>query len=80
MTRYHLKISFLSLKIGIFSLRNGNFNDKNDILNGKTVQNAVFNNKILFKTSSISVECKPPACREYRLHKIGRDVDILLSP
>ena len=22
------------------------------------------------KTSSISVECKPPACREYGLHKI----------
>ena len=27
-----------------------------------------------------SVECKPPACREYGLHKIRRDVDILLWP
>ena len=32
------------------------------------------------ETSSISVECKSPACREYGLHKILRDVDILLSP
>ena len=30
------------------------------------------------ETSSISVECKSPACREYGLHKILRDVDILL--
>ena len=29
-------------------------------------------------TRSISVKCKPPACREYGLHKIWRDVDILL--
>ena len=28
----------------------------------------------------ISVECKPPACREYGLHKIWKDVDILLWP
>ena len=27
-----------------------------------------------------SVECKPPACREYGLHKNWRDVDILLWP
>ena len=31
-------------------------------------------------TSSISVECKPPACREHGLHEIWRDVDILLWP
>ena len=31
-------------------------------------------------TSSISVECKPPACREHGLHGIWRDVDILLWP
>ena len=30
--------------------------------------------------SSISVECKPPTCREYGLHKIWRDVNILLWP
>ena len=32
------------------------------------------------ETSSISVECKPPTCREYGLHKTWRDVDILLWP
>ena len=32
------------------------------------------------KTSSISVECKPPACREYGPYKIWRDVDMLLCP
>ena len=36
--------------------------------------------KIHLETSSISVECKPPACREYGLHKIWRDVDILPWP
>ena len=34
----------------------------------------------LLDTSSISVECKPTACREYGLHKIWNDVDILLWP
>ena len=46
-------------------------------------------NKILYNyfcylihelTRSISVECKPPACREYGVHKIWRDVAILLWP
>ena len=37
-------------------------------------------NAKITNTSSISVECKPPACREYGLHKIWRDVDILLWP
>ena len=32
------------------------------------------------RTSSISVECKPPACREYGPHTIWRGVDILLWP
>ena len=32
------------------------------------------------QTSSISVECKPPTWREHGLHKIWRDVDILLWP
>ena len=35
---------------------------------------------IRYLISSISVECKPPACREYGLHKIWRDVNILLWP
>ena len=34
----------------------------------------------LYETSCISDECKLPACREYGLHKIWRDVDILLWP
>ena len=32
------------------------------------------------ETRMHSVEWKPPACREYGLHKIWRDVDILLRP
>ena len=31
-----------------------------------------------FQTRTHSVECKPPTCREYGLHKILKDVDILL--
>ena len=35
---------------------------------------------MVIKQECISVKCKPPACWQYGLHKIGRDIDIFLWP
>ena len=34
---------------------------------------------MVIKQECISVECKPPACWQYGLHKIGSDIDIFFD-
>ena len=41
-----------------------------DIIRSKIVSYFEELAALITKTSSISVKCKPPACREYGLHKI----------
>ena len=65
-------IDYNELKCSLYS----NTQSKITIVMWKSVW---FPNKIE-ETSSISVECKPPACREHGLHEIWRDVDIFLWP